>query len=214
MWPSDRVIIIIIIKTTTNNNNNNNNSVVSVRERTIPTERSPLVGEDSDNFCGERVPRGQLFGSLRPYSRISRPEPLLFLPSSFSIVLTRLSGPPSRHTPGIDPGPLDLQPETLTTRPQRRSPVTGWPCYTPQALGSLFVAFYGPQGYGEPIKTRFRARNLKHLSGRRIFRLTSYGDVKRKLGVPWAFSITLTDFRANKKKRLFYFFVSPLRNQV
>jgi hypothetical protein len=34
-------------------------------------------------------------GTLRPYSRLSRPEPLLqyFLPSSSSIVLKRLSGP-------------------------------------------------------------------------------------------------------------------------
>jgi hypothetical protein len=30
------------------------------------------------NFCGQRVPRGQLDGSLRPYSRFSRQEPLLF----------------------------------------------------------------------------------------------------------------------------------------
>jgi hypothetical protein len=36
--------------------------------------------------------------SLRPYSRLSRPEPLLFLPSSPSVVLTRLSGPRSRPT--------------------------------------------------------------------------------------------------------------------
>jgi hypothetical protein len=28
------------------------NSVALVRERTIPTERSPLVGEVSANFCG------------------------------------------------------------------------------------------------------------------------------------------------------------------
>jgi hypothetical protein len=35
-----------------NNNNNNNNSVDLVRERTIPTERLPLVGEVSANFCG------------------------------------------------------------------------------------------------------------------------------------------------------------------
>jgi hypothetical protein len=28
------------------------NAVASVRERTIPTERPPLVGEVSDNFCG------------------------------------------------------------------------------------------------------------------------------------------------------------------
>jgi hypothetical protein len=33
----------------------------------------------------------------RSYSRFSRPEPLLFLPSSSSVVLTRLSGPRSRH---------------------------------------------------------------------------------------------------------------------
>jgi hypothetical protein len=37
-------------------------------------------------------------GFLRPYSRLSRPESLLFLWSSSSIVLTRLSGPRSRPT--------------------------------------------------------------------------------------------------------------------
>jgi hypothetical protein len=30
----------------------NNNSVALVREQTIPTERLPLVGEISANFCG------------------------------------------------------------------------------------------------------------------------------------------------------------------
>jgi hypothetical protein len=74
------------------------NSVVRVRERTIPTERPLLVSEVSAKFCGYRVPCGQRDGSLRPYSRISRPEPVLFLSSSSSIVLTRLSGPPSRPT--------------------------------------------------------------------------------------------------------------------
>jgi hypothetical protein len=39
------------------------------------------------------MPRGQ-----RPYSRLSRPEALLFLPSSSSVILTRLSGPRSRPT--------------------------------------------------------------------------------------------------------------------
>jgi hypothetical protein len=29
-----------------------NNSVALVRERTIPNERPPLIGEISDNFCG------------------------------------------------------------------------------------------------------------------------------------------------------------------
>jgi hypothetical protein len=50
------------------------------------TERPPLVRGVSVNFCGWRVPRGHRDRSLRPYSRISRPEPLLFLASSSSIV--------------------------------------------------------------------------------------------------------------------------------
>jgi hypothetical protein len=37
-----------------NNNNNNNNAVALVRERIIPTEGPPLVGEVSANFCGKR----------------------------------------------------------------------------------------------------------------------------------------------------------------
>jgi hypothetical protein len=36
--------------------------------------------------------------SLRPYSWLSRPEPLLLLPSSSSVALTRLNGPSSRPT--------------------------------------------------------------------------------------------------------------------
>jgi hypothetical protein len=85
-----------------NNNNNNNNSVALVRERTIPTERPPLVGEVSANFCGQRVSRGQRGGSLTAVISISRPEPILFLPNSFSIVLTKLSGPRSRSTSSQD----------------------------------------------------------------------------------------------------------------
>jgi hypothetical protein len=54
------------------------NSMIRVRERTIPTEQPPLVGEAIANFCGEGVPRGQRDGSLRSYSRIYRQEPLLF----------------------------------------------------------------------------------------------------------------------------------------
>jgi hypothetical protein len=54
------------------------NSMVSVHERTLPTERPPLVGEVTANFCGQSVPRGQRDGSLRPYYRFSRQEPLLF----------------------------------------------------------------------------------------------------------------------------------------
>jgi hypothetical protein len=35
-----------------------NNSVPLVSERTIPTERLPLVSEVRANFCGQRVSRG------------------------------------------------------------------------------------------------------------------------------------------------------------
>jgi hypothetical protein len=52
--------------------------MVWVRERSIPTERPPLVGEVIANFCGSRVTRGQRDGSLRPYSGFSRQELLLF----------------------------------------------------------------------------------------------------------------------------------------
>jgi hypothetical protein len=38
------------------------------------------------------VPRGQRDGPLQPYSRLSRSEPLLYLSSSSSVVLTRPSG--------------------------------------------------------------------------------------------------------------------------
>jgi hypothetical protein len=53
------------------------NSVALFRERTIPTERPPLVGEVSANFCRYRVLLGQYNGSLRPYSRFSIPEILI-----------------------------------------------------------------------------------------------------------------------------------------
>jgi hypothetical protein len=80
------------------NDHISNNSLASVRERTVSAERQPLVCEVSVNFCGEGVSRGQRHGSLLPYSRFSRPELLLFLPSSSSVVLAKLSGPRSRPT--------------------------------------------------------------------------------------------------------------------
>jgi hypothetical protein len=43
--------------------------VALVHERTIPTERPPLVGEVSANVCGWSVSRDQRDGSLQPYSR-------------------------------------------------------------------------------------------------------------------------------------------------
>jgi hypothetical protein len=66
-----------------------------VLKQTALTERPPLVCEVSANFCGvawsaQRIP-------MAVFS-LSRPEPLLFLPCSPSIVLTRLSGPHFRPT--------------------------------------------------------------------------------------------------------------------
>jgi hypothetical protein len=72
--------------------------LVLLGTETIRTERKPLIGEVRSTFCGWMVLRGQHDGSLRLYSQISRPELLLFLSSSSSIVLTRLSGPRSRPT--------------------------------------------------------------------------------------------------------------------
>jgi hypothetical protein len=83
------------------------NSLASVRKRTIPTERPPLLNEVSANIL--RI-EGDTWPALRiprSYSRISRQKPLLFLPSCSSVVLTRLSGPCSRPTtcfPLVVPG--------------------------------------------------------------------------------------------------------------
>jgi hypothetical protein len=74
LWPN----IVKSLITSFNNDNNNNISVAVVRDRNIPTERPPFVGEVIANFCGLRVPRGQRGGTLRSYSRFSRQEPLLF----------------------------------------------------------------------------------------------------------------------------------------
>jgi hypothetical protein len=104
-------------------NLNNTHSVALVCERTTPTEQLLLVGKDSANFCGKWVSRGQ----MDPYGHIisfSSPEPLLFLPSSSSIVLTRLSGPRSRPLLLRKSGSTGKRTRTfgsLTTRPQRWS---------------------------------------------------------------------------------------------
>jgi hypothetical protein len=89
--------------------------MVWVRERTIPTERPPIVGEVIANLFGLRVPRGQRDGSLRPYSRFSRQEPLLFYqvaPQLYSrgwvdpVPDPLLFPPPPENlvVPGIEPG--------------------------------------------------------------------------------------------------------------
>jgi hypothetical protein len=45
---------------------NNYSSVAMVRERIIPTDGKPLVGEVSVNYCEKRVARGQRGGYLQP----------------------------------------------------------------------------------------------------------------------------------------------------
>jgi hypothetical protein len=59
---------------------------------------SPKANETDRATAACRRTYCQRDGSLRSYSRRSRPEPLLFLLSSSSVVLTRLSGPRSRPT--------------------------------------------------------------------------------------------------------------------
>jgi hypothetical protein len=54
---------------------------------------SSLSAKLVPTYADRGVSHGQRNRSPRPYSQISRPEPLLFLPSSSSVVLTRLSDP-------------------------------------------------------------------------------------------------------------------------
>jgi hypothetical protein len=77
---------------------NKTNSVALVRERIIPTERPPLVGEVSANLCWQRGVVWSARGIPTAVFSISRPERILFLPGSSSVVLTRLRGPHSRST--------------------------------------------------------------------------------------------------------------------
>jgi hypothetical protein len=82
------------------------NSVARVHEGTIPTERPPLAGELSANFCGQRVSRGQRDGSLRPSYCFSRLEPLLSLPNSWTPFQTHYSSE-NLVAPRIEHGLLD-----------------------------------------------------------------------------------------------------------
>jgi hypothetical protein len=102
-------------------------SVAWVQQLTIPTERPPLVREVTANFLRIELPRCQRDGSLRPYYPFSRPEPLLCLSNSSSIVLTMLIRPRSWPTVRKSGSARNLTRtcgsvvRTLTTRPQRRS---------------------------------------------------------------------------------------------
>jgi hypothetical protein len=70
-----------------------------VRERTIPTERPPPVGEVSANVCGKR---GVTWSAQRVPMAVNLffldRSRYLFYSSSSSIYLTRLSGPRSKPT--------------------------------------------------------------------------------------------------------------------
>jgi hypothetical protein len=66
----------------------NKKNSVAFNPRANYTDRATAAGEISANVCGWRELRDQHNGSLRPYSRLSRPEPILFPPSTSSIVLT------------------------------------------------------------------------------------------------------------------------------
>jgi hypothetical protein len=75
------------------------NSLVWVRERTISTYRETAACRRSQ--CQLLRIDGATWSAWRPlppYSWLQSPEPLLFFPSSFSVALTRLSGPRSRPT--------------------------------------------------------------------------------------------------------------------
>jgi hypothetical protein len=90
------------------------NSIVLVRERTIPTERPPLVGEVIANFCGLGC---NVVSVTDPYGRI-----LSFLDKSRYFSIKLLLGctheaewtPFQTHyffflvVPRIEPRPLDL----------------------------------------------------------------------------------------------------------
>jgi hypothetical protein len=88
--------------------------VALIRSLTMPTERPPLVGEVSANFCRQGC---RVVSAADPYVRnldFSTPEPLPYFSSSSSIVLMRLT-PFQTHyfsenlvALGVERGPLEL----------------------------------------------------------------------------------------------------------
>jgi hypothetical protein len=86
----------------------NNSSVTLICKRTSLTQQPLLVGEVSSNFCG----------SLLLYFRFSKPDLLLFLLSSSSIVLTRTSFQTNYFSENFIV--LGIEPGRLTSRPQRQ----------------------------------------------------------------------------------------------
>jgi hypothetical protein len=91
-------------------------------------EPSPLVGEGSANISGQRVSRGQRNNSptVVNFGFLDRSRYFLDIAPQLSSrgwvypVPDPLFLRQNLVAPGIEPGPLDLYPGTLTTRPQRR----------------------------------------------------------------------------------------------
>jgi hypothetical protein len=99
--------------------------MVWVRERTIPTERPPLIGEVIANFLRIEGATWSTWRIPTAVFSVFQTGAATFLSGSSSVVPTRLSGPRSRPTfyffflvvPGIEPGPPDLQPRTYSLPP-------------------------------------------------------------------------------------------------
>jgi hypothetical protein len=90
--------------------------VAWVRERTIPTERPKPVGEVGAKFADREVSSSQRWVSPTAVIAVSRPEPLLFLSNSSSVVLNEAEWTQFQThyfsetlvAPGIEAGPLNL----------------------------------------------------------------------------------------------------------
>jgi hypothetical protein len=76
LWGTESVFCILIIATTLFTTNKQTPWPESASELCRPSDR-PFSAKLVPTFA-DRVPRGQRDGSLRPYSRFPRPEPLLF----------------------------------------------------------------------------------------------------------------------------------------
>jgi hypothetical protein len=92
-------------------------------DRRLSAKWLPTFADRGCHVVSVMDPYGRILGFLH--------RSRYFSISSSSVVLTRLSGPRSRPTtffllvvPGIEPGPPNLQPRTLITRPQRQSLLT------------------------------------------------------------------------------------------
>jgi hypothetical protein len=110
LWQSEIIMIHLKLKTKLN-------SMAWVREWTIPTERPPVVGEVIANFLRIEGATWSAWRILRPYSLLSRQDPLLF----FQVAPQLYSGGRVDPVPdpilfflvvpGMEPGPPDLSQE-------------------------------------------------------------------------------------------------------